>query len=1304
MVVVKAGPPRLDLKLLSAYYVQDCFFNSLPVVVLLGPSTTTNSTLNSSRVQAHIFSIAGFASFSRLTIAPTSPLYLAVHKLPIDQQGDETCRGLAVSLMKYFSDLPGAVKECLQYLVTSGRPGQNIPVFDEQHAATLAAHMTRLDSAETVVSYIVNGMTEKSISWVDLDVVLPVNPVKVADPTGFLARPEEDSILDSQERAPVDYGKHSELVRLFGLPSFIPTSKVRRAPLKPLSSKDSTAITRDAAQKVQCEMQAFIDTEDGYARKIRDLLNSVPPGHLKVDGADVDQGEKILQALFSDCLPQILALGVDLHQRAQAKLEHAMTAANEVEIGADASHMIGRVLAGAKDFASLLLELLPVLRDPYQEYLSASASFTGALSAVLRDSSSHFAQCMRDIGEQRLRSLLIEPVQRLPRYSLYIDNMVAQIPSSHSAVKKLLHAKDIIADICALDGAPKSSHALVERFQECTSRWPDSLVPQGRIVTVVEATEIQAPYKLPPKRSERFQVLLVLFTDCVLVLRRNPGSSLSARGLLAEIDRPSTSPTTIVSLQGSPPMKPLSLSHHFHLNRTIITESHDDRVISITALDESPHRSSQIPPRTQYVVTGRSYLLGGSFEARAPNWSEEIAKARIESRFPEKVRDSRGWSLRSRKPEAGQLGLVCAIFENDSSSPLSLCRESNGRIQVVVDDQSGSRRTSPTDGPLGGAEGTVFVCGLEAGKYRLEMRHHENVFSTDDVSMSDFLPVFLRRLSNLQRAIHQPTSMTNAQAHISHMQKVLEALRPHLQQEDSQKGRFRPASPVKALSSLLSGSSKDATSSKPPRALADLSKPLPPLNPHLERQESLHASEENTNKAKVTIVQSTADFENGSLDGLETTLNAYIIALHSRAGNIVGRALRNRHGADDLKVNELYNTLIEDPGQHRVAAEAPVDVLFAAFEKFLNRAWRERVGLILPDSVIAKLQNVLGNSASSKGPAGLSSVLVDMPPQNQRAFSAIVRLLADLLDAAGNDGDRGTLTASFAEALVESDSHAYIPLLDRLVDDMEGVLDQASPIEIAKATPTSGTIDKAESVNAGSVNSTGSSLRKRFGLGVLTRENSRNDAGESRVGQIWRSLSKKASGDSDSQPRSLSKTFLSRSKSTDGPKRSLSRPNSHDRPQSSHSAQEEGAIPIDAATQAQPKLHSPPPWVGLGEQHPNQAQHPRQALQAQSPARLQKMPPAGAPSKVHGSRKENIPPTLSLPPPTNAPFSSTKENESLQQRRPSLSIPERKSSSPQKLKVQSPQKVRSILSRTRGIANQVSYGSDLKEKSRHSKK
>ena len=91
-------------------------------------------------------------------------------------------------------------------------------------------------------------------------------------------------------------------------------------------------------------------------------------------------------------------------------------------------------------------------------------------------------------------------------------------------------------------------------------------------------------------------------------------------------------------------------------------------------------------------------------------------------------------------------------------------------------------------------------------------------------------------------------------------------------------------------------------------------------------------------------------------------------------------------------------------------------------------------------------------------------------------------------------------------------------------------------------------------MNTGSLSSNASSLKRRFGLGTLSRENSKNES-ESKVASIWRSLSKNARspGESHSQPPSLSKASLGRSRSTDTDNRMLPplRPVSRDRPTTS---------------------------------------------------------------------------------------------------------------------------------------------------------
>lgn len=61
-------------------------------------------------------------------------------------------------------------------------------------------------------------------------------------------------------------------------------------------------------------------------------------------------------------------------------------------------------------------------------------------------------------------------------------------------------------------------------------------------------------------------------------------------------------------------------------------------------------------------------------------------------------------------------------------------------------------------------------------------------------------------------------------------------------------------------------------------------------------------------------------------------------------------------------VTNLY--AVEDPSRLQAAAEVSVDILFAAFEKFLKVVWREHMGPLLTVSVIQSMQSKFGTSES----------------------------------------------------------------------------------------------------------------------------------------------------------------------------------------------------------------------------------------------------------------------------------------------------------------------------------------------------
>lgn len=261
---------------------------------------------------------------------------------------------------------------------------------------------------------------------------------------------------------------------------------------------------------------------------------------------------------------------------------------------------------------------------------------------------------------------------------------------------------------------------------------------------------------------------------------------------------------------------------------------------------------------------------------------------------------------------------------------------------------------------------------------------------------------------------------------------------------------------------------------------------------------------------------------------------------------MVGKVIRGRINADELAVNDLYNSLLEEPQNMVYPAQASVDVLFAAFEKFLNVVWQDHFGPVMPLPILEAIQSKAETLFPVEFEKYFKDTFHNMVPQNQRALKGVIKLLAELLDGTGNDGDRGILTAAFVEVLApEADVMSFVSLIDRFVEDMESLFGET--VEVQEVKPTTGSGNghtRSRSVNTGSLTSNTSSLRKKFGFGTLARENSKSE-NDSKSGFFARTLSKSTRGD----PPSISKGSLQRTKSTDMDSRMTpQRPNSQDRP------------------------------------------------------------------------------------------------------------------------------------------------------------
>ncbi|POR31758.1 Rho guanyl nucleotide exchange factor [Tolypocladium paradoxum] len=1129
----------------ALYHASDPLLGHLPVLVFHGPSTTANYTLNSSRVQIHVLSPAGFQSFPRITISPSSACYSVVNHLPREFQGDEVYRALAYGLFKYFSELPDGVKSHLRnaYPTRGKRPGSAPALFGEQHAADLVKAMVKSENATTVIAGLHEALQTQHVSNVDIDFLLPPGAVVPLHPADLEDVPDdEDDILDPTLR---QYGGYTPLVKLFGEPVFLPTSRLRRAPSKPTSLNRSKSFSKDQKFELRMKLSELVDTEERYVVKLGELVHHVAndfrDSAKKRQPGSLSPSEEELERLFPRSADQILRVNSSFVEQLrrimdetenEAAKDMESTTANLMGHRAGGSPRI-KDPTGAVAIARLFLEWFPKFTKCYQDYIKASQHFPALLNSFL-DQQSSFKQRVHQSGEQTIRSILIEPVQRLPRYSLLIDQIVGSLPMTHPALQPMLKARDIITNICSMDDPLPDKPHVANRLRNMVESWPADVEPQGRLILAADFIELVPPFQAAPSELDNSGVLL-LFSDCIVVLKKT-GCSMTGRDLLRELDKPSAAELLIAmtNAAGGPSSYEFAFTGWHHLADVRFTESLDGSLVWMTSTQDmkgahsGEHKVCKSP-------TSRCFLLQETFEGKAAKWAEDVVKARVEARFSETEREDPCWTFRSVRMQDSNLGLHVAVFQ-EGAHQLIEGRGEPAPIRVVVDHDKGTKGA-----PVGhyGVEIVVNVSSKNLDRVSMLTVGLNGKQFQDDVAVEDFLPTMSRRIIQLLSTQFNAANTQLTSAMVSYYTKTLRGL--SLSSRADKTRSFLTTSPVKLFSSLWSGGSNSNT----PEVVVS-------GNKH-QRQPSLHRS--NSHHSMFGSIRgserpSTAEGRpENPLVRLEQTFTGYIAALQGRKGAIIGRTLLNRSLVDELSVNDLYNRLIESPFDYEAAGDLGTEVIFVAFENFLRIAWTEQMGPVMTMQALDSLQERANKRVPGNFADFVNYLFKEMAPQNRRAFTAIIKLLADLLDGCGNDSDRGALTLAFAELLVtDGTAPNYINLLDRLVEDCDRIFEDPGMnhgFNFAAYGGESISSVTRPRAHTGSMTSNTSSLRRKFGLDMLLRQNPKDERPS-----VWRSLSKHRNPATGESP-SLSRGAMGRARSIDDstiPKRLLGRPGSRDRP------------------------------------------------------------------------------------------------------------------------------------------------------------
>lgn len=981
-----------------------------PIVVYYSPQVQSFPPVTprpvTPRIEAHILSCAGFHSYPKLALAPSSPLYAAVNHLPPQTQTSDLRRGLAVAVFKYFSELPKSVKETILRSKSNAAPAgeQQAVAFDEMHAGDLAARLKELES-ETLAHDLMWACSERFVSALDVDIVLRS--------TNAEQEITSESVPEEMER----------FLDGLGEPTYLPFTKLKRSASKPASAALRPKSLSDATEALSRELEELRHTEENYVAKLRDLLEDIvkplkrhpPPPPSSSSSSASRKGEwgslspKDLDALFPPCLEKI----VEVNTR----------------------FLEGIKTGGIEEVSKCCRDVFPQFKKPYEEYLQASADFPQLLSKCTKNRDSSFSKKIQQTGEQKLRSLIIEPVQRLPRYSLLIDNMINLLPPEHPSLGILNDARGTVAEICSLQSSETSERTVtVKRLQNIIASWPLSLQPTGRLITAIDYLEILPPYN--DSTSEAIQSILLLFPDCVVILRRPSTKSLLARAVMAEVDRPGGGVSTN---SGSGSRRDgggndLQFTGWVDIADVKLAGSDVGAILWMTS-------ASSLRDGWDVRVSGlclRKMRLLNQYEGRAHKVEEEFAKARIERRAGQKSKGVIG--IREAKYEG--LALWSCVW---GSQTRYAAEQRKGSTVVYLDLGSNSSTTgrSLLVGNVG-KDGVDAVFSLEESKgkqLRLECRSWNDYSSADTVSCEELLPVFTMRLSSLLRMHSSIQHPPLTSVLISANRKLIRSLGVPFEGE-SRFSKLRPPSPVKLISSILN------TPNSPSKTRANLlertqSQMLPPKERPLSMFQrgatTLGSSEgrepeDGGDRHRITMASESP------LKKLEDTFEAFTNALRIIGNSGVDlRPLHELHKVDGDAIELLLSRLGEESISNRLGRDIGIDVVLVAFAKFLSCEWKDGMGPVVNETALEELQHKSDSLYPGDFEDFFRIFVLDWTPQNKRAFRSIIMLLKELQEKVEAEDDKGMLTKVFTELIVGADLNAldYMGLVDLLVADME---------------------------------------------------------------------------------------------------------------------------------------------------------------------------------------------------------------------------------------------------------------------------
>ena len=269
----------------------------------------------------------------------------------------------------------------------------------------------------------------------------------------------------------------------------------------------------------------------------------------------------------------------------------------------------------------------------------------------------------------------------------------------------------------------------MEQLRRMIPSWPMTLRPKGRLITAVDVTELPPPYRVETASQRGVYGILLLFSDALIMLKKLSKSSITARGLMAQVDAHDVSDSKTDEL---------TFRQALDLSSFDITELDAGRMMQLMPNTPTQGRPGSRPGSVSTNNQAQVFHLTGGYEGKASRFVEDLTKARVEGRYPEVERDSHKFEVRSG---AGVDLIFFSGLSESTNSPEGRGAPSKARIWICpIEPVNPTTRTDGVD-----VYASLTATGNCETPYRVDMYGPNEYYHQDDLSAIEFLPVLTKR-------------------------------------------------------------------------------------------------------------------------------------------------------------------------------------------------------------------------------------------------------------------------------------------------------------------------------------------------------------------------------------------------------------------------------------------------------------------------------------------------------------------------------------------------------------------------------